>query len=302
MHAVIPSISVVIPAYNAEDTIELCLDSLMRLNYPKDRMEILVIDNGSTDRTPDIIKNYPVRYLKEHKKGPGAARNKGIENAKGDTIALLDSDCIVDENWLSEGEAGTNYFDISGGTILPYNPTNWIEVYCDKRKLLQNLKRCLECNYMPTANMFVRKEVFQKIGKFDTAFQWAEDVDFSWRAFLAGFKLGITNGAIVYLKYEVKLLDLYTQYFKYGYGIYFLKSKYDKLPLESEGKLRDAKSKLITLSPQKIIMNFYWGIRDILKQKGSQRTYRLVDAIREGATLSGLYYAIYRERLAPFIK
>ena len=295
MRNTLPFISIIIPAYNAEATMKLCLDSIMHLDYPKNRLEILVVDNGSTDKTPDIIKGYPVIYLEESKKGPGAARNRGIQTAKGGIIAFLDSDCIVDNNWLSDGIEGLHNYDICGGTIQSYNPISWIEIYSDNRRLLQNLKRCLECHYIPTGNMFVRKEVFTKIGLFDTTFPWAEDVDFSWRAFLANFRLGITNGATVYLKYRITLLDLYMQYFKYGYGIFFLKLRFDKLPDELEAKLKDAKSNLIELSVKKIIMGFYSGIIDIGKQRSIKRIYRLIDAIRAGATISGLYYAIYRE-------
>lgn len=288
-------VSVVIPAYNSEETIGLCLDSIMQLNYPKDRMEVIVIDNGSTDNTPEIIKRYPVTYLEESIKGPGAARNRGIENTKGEVIALLDSDCVVDENWLLEGEKASRYYDLCGGTILSYNPSNWIEIYSDQRKLLQNLERCLERRYLPTANMFVRKEVFTKIGMFDSTFPWAEDVDFSWRAFLSDFKLGIIHGATVRLKYEMTLLDLYTQYFKYGYGNFFVRLKYKDLPPESKAKLKDAKSNLVELSIMKIIKLHYWGLVDIFSQSGTQRFYRLVDAIRAGSIISGLCYAYFRE-------
>ena len=69
-----PFVSVIIPALNEEKTIRECLISLLKMDYPVDRREILVVDNGSTDRTAEIIKSFPVRYLQEDKPGCSAAR------------------------------------------------------------------------------------------------------------------------------------------------------------------------------------------------------------------------------------
>jgi glycosyltransferase involved in cell wall biosynthesis len=96
-----PFVSVVIPVYNGADTIEELLLSLLAQNYPGDRYEIIVVDNGSRDNTCEIVGKYLVTLLKEwEKRGAAAARNKGIREAQGDIIAFIDADCVADRNWL----------------------------------------------------------------------------------------------------------------------------------------------------------------------------------------------------------
>ncbi|MBI5205634.1 MAG: glycosyltransferase family 2 protein [Nitrospirae bacterium] len=95
-------VSVVIPAYNAQKTIAACLDSLMKQDYPGD-YEVIVVDDGSSDSTPDIISGYErVRLMKQANAGPAAARNKGAMDAKGEIILFTDSDCVPEGNWITE--------------------------------------------------------------------------------------------------------------------------------------------------------------------------------------------------------
>src|ERR1041385_1917239 len=95
-----PKISVVIAAYDAERTLKPCLDSLTRLNYPD--YEVILVDDGSTDSTPQIAGAYPsVRFFRHEKNfGLSVARNTGIEAATGELIAFTDADCRADEDWL----------------------------------------------------------------------------------------------------------------------------------------------------------------------------------------------------------
>ncbi|MGQ9514817.1 MAG: glycosyltransferase [Thermoproteota archaeon] len=95
-----PSVSVVVPAYFSESTIEDCLKSLTSLNYPKEQLEIIVIDSGN-DETQNICRKYNVLYYHStNKLSAGAARNMGAEIAKGQIIAFLDADCIAPHQWI----------------------------------------------------------------------------------------------------------------------------------------------------------------------------------------------------------
>ena len=95
-----PRISVVICAYNAERTMDACLASLRTLRYPN--YEVIVVNDGSTDRTLEITQRYPeVRIFSQENKGLSVARNVGIENATGAIVAFTDSDCVVDPDWLT---------------------------------------------------------------------------------------------------------------------------------------------------------------------------------------------------------
>ncbi|MCX7766409.1 MAG: glycosyltransferase, partial [Candidatus Sumerlaeia bacterium] len=74
---------------------------LMELNFPRDRLEIVVVDNASTDRTPEIIKSFPVKYVYESKRNRARARNTAVSASNGDVVAFTDADCIVDKEWLN---------------------------------------------------------------------------------------------------------------------------------------------------------------------------------------------------------
>lgn len=95
-----PFFSIIIPAYNEEKLIERCLKAVFNQNFPKDQYEIIVVDNASTDKTPDLIKKFPVISLFEPKKGLIQARSTGLKKARGVYIINLDADVQVPPDWL----------------------------------------------------------------------------------------------------------------------------------------------------------------------------------------------------------
>src|SRR6266480_6290411 len=97
-----PSVSVIVPVRNGESTIADCLDAILATDYPADRREILVVDNGSSDGTSALIQSRPVRYLREHRRGVSNARNRGIAESNGEILAFVDADCLVEPQWLAE--------------------------------------------------------------------------------------------------------------------------------------------------------------------------------------------------------
>lgn len=117
-------LSVVIPALNSASTIALTLSSIFSNKFPRESFEVLVIDNGSSDRTVEIARTYPVEIHHCSKKGIGPPRNLGIKMAKGEIVCLTDSDCIVERDWL---EKIRSFFeqnpdaDSVGGPVLPYS-------------------------------------------------------------------------------------------------------------------------------------------------------------------------------------
>jgi glycosyltransferase involved in cell wall biosynthesis len=98
----LPSVSVIVPVRDGDGTIAECLDAILATDYPADRREILVVDNGSTDGTAALIQSKPVRYLHESKRGVSNARNRGIAESSGEILAFVDADCLVEPQWLSE--------------------------------------------------------------------------------------------------------------------------------------------------------------------------------------------------------
>ncbi|MFH0793481.1 MAG: glycosyltransferase family A protein, partial [bacterium] len=99
----IPSVSIVVPAHNAARTIGDCIQSLRDQRGLERAPEIIIVDDGSTDRTPEIVGNYSdARLIRQENLGPGAARNTGIAQATGDYILVTDSDCTPSPDWAAE--------------------------------------------------------------------------------------------------------------------------------------------------------------------------------------------------------
>jgi cellulose synthase/poly-beta-1,6-N-acetylglucosamine synthase-like glycosyltransferase len=97
-----PYVSVIIAAYNEEQNIEACLRSVINQDYPQERMEIIVVDDESIDRTAEIAREQNVMVLIQRHSGQGAARNKGVHRASADIIAFIDADDVVCSSWLKE--------------------------------------------------------------------------------------------------------------------------------------------------------------------------------------------------------
>ena len=95
-----PSVTVIVPVRNGEQTIQSLLESLQKLDYNRNKVEVIVVDGNSTDKTQEIVKRYPVKLIVEKRKGLNVARNTGIKCSKGEIIAFTDSDCIVPPDWL----------------------------------------------------------------------------------------------------------------------------------------------------------------------------------------------------------
>jgi len=195
-------ISVIIPVFNAQVSIYSCLQCLLKQERMPD--EILLVENGSTDRSVEIIEEFinknndiPIRLLREEKKGPGNARNKGIREAKGDIIAFTDSDCMAEHRWIKNIEKAFNDhpgLDAVGGVDEPLFPAvSVIEkllsvVWLPKIEkmsypLSDKKEKLFESYFISTFNCAYRKNIVDKINGFDGSFQKAgEDIDIYLRA------------------------------------------------------------------------------------------------------------------------
>src|ERR1039458_10266218 len=98
-------VSIIIPAFNEEQSIRQCLDSLVRMGSPRESFEVIVVDNGSTDRTPEVVRSYSgaldLTVLAKADAHVSALRNVGALHARGSTFAFLDADCTVPPGWLA---------------------------------------------------------------------------------------------------------------------------------------------------------------------------------------------------------
>jgi glycosyltransferase involved in cell wall biosynthesis len=225
-----PLVSVVVPARDAERTLDQCLASLMRLDYDPDRREILVVDNGSTDRTVEIIRHYPVRYLFEPRRGPSAARNRGVGAARGDIVAFTDADCVVTRGWLRSLVRGFDSPEVwaVAGEIVAYPPRTPAERYLARRKARwQEPALRATRPFAVTSNAAFRRETFDRVGLFDPGLIKAQDKDFGWRFLSAGdLRLAYSPEALVLHRHRPTAWKLFTQHAGWGYGAALLHRKY----------------------------------------------------------------------------
>jgi glycosyltransferase involved in cell wall biosynthesis len=205
----VPTVSIVVPTYNRSHFIERAFSSLVEQDYPKDRFEIIVVDDGSSDRTPEILRRFQeehsfFRYFSKTNKGPAAARNLGIRHAKGEIILFIDDDCLADKTWVREliGDYEDEQVGGVAGRIRYVPPDNNIANQFAARSDGGGQAFCAngEIDFFITANASFRRDVINQVGGFDETFPHAahEDVDLSHRVKQAGWKLVYAGDAVVH--------------------------------------------------------------------------------------------------------
>jgi len=216
-----PRVSVVIPVLNEARRIGACLDAIAA-QQDAPIFEVVVVDNGSRDATPDLVRSHQIgaRLAVERSRGPYAARNAGIREARGEIVAFTDGDCLPDPRWLIEGvrtiDSGA---DLAGGQVVQMasaSPTVW-ERYDRATYLKQDRFIALE-RFAATANLFVRTTVFERVGVFVPELTASGDLEFGQRATDAGFRLDYAAEARVLHHPRTTARDTWALHRKLGMG------------------------------------------------------------------------------------
>jgi O-antigen biosynthesis protein len=213
--------SVVVAARNAEATIGDCVRSLLELRYPRQKLELVVVDNGSEDGTVGTLEAQEGRIvlLHERKRGAAAARNKGLAAARGEIIAFTDADCTVDPGWLGHlvGPLRDPGVGIAGGTIRAAPSANDVERFGeeihDHRRTIEDLRP----PYAIGMNWASRHEVLRGLDGFDEGLGRVEDVELSYRIVQGGYRLAFVPEAVVYHHNEATLPGLFREGFVHGF-------------------------------------------------------------------------------------
>ena len=210
-------VSVVIPTYNRRPILEKCLLALERQQVSPeiDRYEVVVVDDGSTDGTPDWLRGaaerFPhVRLIEQSHGGPAEGRNRGVDHAHGDVIVFIDSDLVVTDSFLSchAGSLVSSWAERGDRLCFTYgavvNTANFEQPTAERHKL-----RDLSWAYFATGNVAIDKEVLQRAGLFDTGFRlygW-EDLELGERLRRMGVKLIKCPAAVGYHWHPALTLD-----------------------------------------------------------------------------------------------
>ncbi|MGB9120660.1 MAG: glycosyltransferase [Candidatus Angelobacter sp.] len=182
-------ISIIIPALNEEKMIGRCLESLTKLVFARDRFEVLVIDNGSRDRTLAIADSFKdrlnLKVLQQAGVHISALRNLGARAATGDILAFLDADCLAPADWLDQMLvlAPANGAGVLGAHYLLPEDSSWVGRTWHR---YQEAPKSGEVSHVPAGDLIMRREDFLKLGGFDETIQTNEDYELCERARKAG--------------------------------------------------------------------------------------------------------------------
>jgi GT2 family glycosyltransferase len=214
-----PKVTVVVALYNAAKTLDECLGSLGKLDYPD--YEVIVVNDGSTDESQSIIDRHPFRCITGENGGVSAARNRGLAAATGEIVAYIDSDAYADPDWLRylvrtflESDA----VGVGGPNFVPPDD-GWIAkcVYRSPGGPTQVMLNDAAAEHIPGCNMAFWKWALDEIGGFDPIFTAAgDDVDVCWRLLERGHRLGFSPSAVVWHHRRSSVRAYWRQQVGYG--------------------------------------------------------------------------------------
>lgn len=256
-------ISIIIPTYNRKNKLEKCLHYLQKLEYPKQKREIIVVNDVSGDGTKELLerKKKEMQNLKvvnrENKRGIGSARNSGLEKAKGEYIFFTDDDCIVPKDWIQKHfEVREKHnVDVVNGVQYPID-INWVEAYkiASHWKHYQNerlLKKPNSVDSIKTNNLSVKKQILDEVGYFNEEMERAEDTELGRRILKAGYTV-VTDPSlrVKHLKNDSVKEYLITQY-KLGQSLNILEEIHESVQNDrmEKGYIWKAWGKYIDLAP-----------------------------------------------------
>lgn len=205
-------ISIIIPTYNRKNVLIKCVKAMFNQNYPKDKYEIIIVDDGSTDATEDLVKELikeapcQLQYFKQGNKGPAAARNIGIKNTKGELILFTGDDCIADKNLIKEHVYWHEIYNNENVAILGYTTWHpelkitpfmyWLE-HVGPQFAYYRFKHGERVDSLWTCNISLKRNfmVF-----FDEDFPYAahEDTEIGYRLQKRGLQIIFNKNAITY--------------------------------------------------------------------------------------------------------
>ncbi|MBN1299588.1 MAG: glycosyltransferase [Melioribacteraceae bacterium] len=223
--------TVIIPTFNRSEEISELLKSLSEQSLNHEEFEVIIVDDGSDDNTGSVVNNFinsseiNTRFLKQEHKGPGEARNYGMDNALGEYILFIDSDCIADKDWLlnikktvvDKKPAGFGGPD----KVLPgfspmqkaidYSMTSFITT----GGIRGHSRKKISKYYPRSFNMGVRNDIVKKIGGMNKL-RHGQDIEFTNRIINTGEPVIRIEDAVVYHKRRISIRKFFRQVFNWG--------------------------------------------------------------------------------------
>lgn len=217
----VPDVTVIIPAYNSEGCIGQCVESVLASRFPAGKMEVICIDNNSSDGTLGVLQSFgsAIKLLREPKRGAGAARNAGLHKALGTFVAFTDADCTVASDWLANilAPLRSDQACAVGGRILSRPEAGPVERFGELIHDHQHAIEVVKPPYVISMNMASRLDLLLSLGGFDERWLRMQDGDLSLRLVRAGRRLRYCHNAVIYHHNRDTIRTLMWEGFTHGY-------------------------------------------------------------------------------------
>ncbi len=207
--------SVVIPAYNAGRTLPDTLAALRNQSVPPEDYEVIVVDDGSTDETPSVVRRLGAKCITQPNRGPAAARNRGVRAARGEFVLFTDADCVPERDWIRQMTLPFRNQRTAGvkgayRTRQTEPAARFAQAEFEDRYDL--LEKFPAIDMVDTYSAAFRRDVLVSTGLFDESFPVAsnEDTELSYRLCAAGHRLVFNRKAVVYHRHP----DTFSKYLR----------------------------------------------------------------------------------------
>ncbi len=227
------NVAIVIPVYNGEATLDACLRACLAQTHAD--VQVVVVDDGSTDDTAAIATRYAVTYVRQDQSGPAAARNLGAKSVTSDYIAFTDADCIPDPRWIEQLLLAFDEDVVAaGGTYGNENAESWLSRMIHEEIQVRHAGFGRDVDFLGSLNVMYRRDAFEAAGGFDETFRTAsgEDNDLAYRLQDAGGRLVFSPHAIVSHHHPTSLTHYLRTQARHGYWRMKL---YQKHPNRAKG-------------------------------------------------------------------
>lgn len=280
-----PFISIIIANFNGEKYLDTCLKSVLVSNYRN--FELLIVDDGSTDKSREIIEQFQKKdprisvLFNNVNQGAAASRNKAITVSKGDIFVFLDNDTEATSSWLDEliksldknnvGAAQSflldfekrSFVQMAGGLLIPQ--TGWLIPFYQRDEYSHIKKDIKEYKIVAiSAALAVKRRALEKVGGFDEKEAlYTEDLDFCWRIWLAGFEIILSSKSIVY--HYTKSVSQRSNMRSSNFQIYFHLAKNSFRSMIKNYEI----SNVFKFLPMSMFINFFRGLLVLFKRGDS---------------------------------
>lgn len=271
-------VSVIIPAYNAQKTIEKCLQSILESDFETNDLEVIVVNNNSIDNTCALVEKFPVTLIHEKEKGPAFARNAGAKKATGKYLAFLDADTYIEKDWFDEllKVMASPLVGAACGPIFPCKEQGSGSLNDFRYRMIKastggtfNILELVvrESPMINSAACMYRKSAFDFVNGFESRLIRHEDIDLSKRLCVAGYDLALAPKAKCHVQFHG---EGWLDYFKRSYLHGFYKNDYiarwqQGIKIEGGTDRQPEASEHRKVFKKQSFANSWWAIKNIIK-------------------------------------